>query len=154
MKLQFGIDVFLQICCLYAEHLFLRKPLEDCFCRFKKRLLNLIRSLPNKVANPHNPQGIKLFARLRFGLSHLHDHEFKHNFLDTINPLCSYGYDIKTNSHYFLYCSNFLDESTTPQSKISKIDNDILTCTDYKIVETPLFELNQFNNYRVLDILP
>ena len=59
---------------------------------FKKRLLNFIRLLPNKVANSHNPQG--LLKTLRLGISHLCNQRFKHNFLDTINLLCSCGSDI------------------------------------------------------------
>ena len=35
----------------------------------------------------YNPQGITLITRLRFGLSHLREHKFKHSFQDTINPL-------------------------------------------------------------------
>ena len=62
----------------------------DSISIFKKRVLSFIRPLPNKVSNSHNPQGVKLLTRLRLGLSHLCYHKFNHNFLDTINPLCSY----------------------------------------------------------------
>ena len=36
----FDMSVFLQICCIFSEHLFLMTPLDGCFCR--------IPSLPNK----------------------------------------------------------------------------------------------------------
>ena len=32
MKSYFGMGVLLQICYIFSEHLFLRTPLEDCFC--------------------------------------------------------------------------------------------------------------------------
>ena len=76
----------------------------DSISIFKKRILSFIRSLPNKLSTSHNPQGIKLLTRLRLGLSHLCCHKFKHNFFDTINPLCSCGSDIQTTLHFFLYC--------------------------------------------------
>ena len=31
LKSHFGMDVLLQICCIFSEHLFLRTPLEGCF---------------------------------------------------------------------------------------------------------------------------
>ena len=37
--------------------------------------------------NCHNPKGVKLLTRLRLSLSHLHEHEFKQSFQDSINPL-------------------------------------------------------------------
>ena len=39
----------------------------------------------------HNPKGVKLLTRLRLVLSHLWEHKFKHGFLDSLNPICSYG---------------------------------------------------------------
>ena len=67
----------------------------DSISIFKIRILSFIRPLPNKVSNSDNPQVLKLLTRLRQGLSHLRYHKFKHNFLDTINPLCSCGYDTR-----------------------------------------------------------
>ena len=32
LKLHFGMGVLLQICCIFSEHLFLRTPLDGCFC--------------------------------------------------------------------------------------------------------------------------
>ena len=94
----------------------------DSISIFKKRILSFIRSLPNKVSNSHNPQGLKLLTRLRLGLSHLRYHKFKHNFLDTINALCRCGSDIETTLHFFLYCSNFMECKNTLLSKISEIN--------------------------------
>ena len=84
----------------------------DSISIFKKRILYSIRPLPNKVSNSHNPQGLKLLTRLRLGLSHLRCHKFKHNFLDTINPLCSCGSDIETALHFLLYCPNLCNAET------------------------------------------
>ena len=47
---------------------------------FKKIILNYIYSSGSSVFNCHNFKGIKLLIRLRVGLSHLHEHKFKHSF--------------------------------------------------------------------------
>ena len=47
---------------------------------FKKRLLKFIPPSGNSVFRCHKPKGIKLLTRLRFGLSHLREHKFKHFF--------------------------------------------------------------------------
>ena len=126
----------------------------DSFNIIKKRILRFIRPLPNKVSNSHNPQGLKLFTRLRLGLSNLRYHKFKHNFLDTVNPLCSCGCDIKTTLHFFLYCLNFMECRNTLLSKISEINSDLITHNDLALIETLLFGANSFSQYdnsRIVD---
>ena len=54
---------------------------------FKKKLLKFIRPSGNSVFKCHNPKGIKLLTRLRLGLSHLREHKFRHDFLDSLNPV-------------------------------------------------------------------
>ena len=126
----------------------------DSISIFKKRILSFIRPLPNKVSNSHNPQGLKLLTRLRLGLSHLRYHKFKHNFLDTINPLCSCGSDIETTLHFFLYCPNFLECKNTLLSRISEINSELITRNDLALIETLLFgdnSVSQYDNSRILD---
>ena len=113
-----------------------------------------MRPLLNKVSNSHNPQGLKLLTRLRLGLSHLRYHKFKHNFLDTINPLCSCGSDIETTLHFLLYCPNFMECRHTLLSKISEVNSELVTCNDLALIEALLFGNNsftQYNNSRILD---
>ena len=47
---------------------------------FKKKLLNFIRPCANSIFDIHNPLGIKLLTRLGLGLSHFHQHKFRHCF--------------------------------------------------------------------------
>ena len=71
---------------------------------FKKSLLTFIRPSTNKVFNFHNCKGIKYLTRLRLtrlSVNHLHEQKFKHNFQDTLNPFCSCGLDVETNTHFF-----------------------------------------------------
>ena len=45
MKSHFGMGVLLEICCIFSEHLFLRTPLDGCFCKYGSYIL-----IPNKLA--------------------------------------------------------------------------------------------------------
>ena len=63
---------------------------------YQKMLLNFIR-----------PKGIKLFTRLQVGFSHLSG-KFRHNFADSLNPLCSCYLKTETifeTTIHFLYAS-------------------------------------------------
>ena len=77
--------------------------------RFRKALLNVFRPSENKIFNIHDQVGIKLLTRLRLGLSHLREHKFRHNFEDTLNPLCSCSIEAETTLHFFLRCQFFND---------------------------------------------
>ena len=126
----------------------------DSISIFKNRVLSLIRPLPNKVSNSHNPQGLKLLTRLRLGLIHLRYHKFKRNFLDTINPLYSCGSDIETTLHFLLYRPNFMEYRDTLLSEISEINSELITCNDLALIGTLLFGDNSFSQYdnsRILD---
>ena len=52
----------------------------ESFNIFKESLLKFISLFGSSVFNYHNPRGFKLLTRLRLGLSHLHEHKFKHGF--------------------------------------------------------------------------
>ena len=68
---------------------------------FKKSLLKLARTIPNSLFSVADIYGVKLLTRLRVGLSHFREYKFRHNFQDTINPLCSCSLEIESTSHFF-----------------------------------------------------
>ena len=70
---------------------------------FKKKLLNFIRPSANSIFDIHNPLGIKLLTRLRLGLSHLHEHKFRH----ILNLLCECGKYIESTMHFFSTAQTF-----------------------------------------------
>ena len=37
----------------------------------------------------YDPFGVILINRLHLGFTHLREYKFRHNFADTVNPLCS-----------------------------------------------------------------
>ena len=57
--------------------------------KFKKTLIRIIRTKENFVFGVSDIYGVKLFTRLRLNFSHLN--KFRHNFNDTINPMCNCG---------------------------------------------------------------
>ena len=89
-----------------------------------------MRPSQNYFFDCHNSKGIKLFTRLRLGLSHLRELEFKHSFQDAINPLCNCGQDIECSIHFFLHCPFFIDERRTLLSTIHSTDSKLLGCTN------------------------
>ena len=54
-----------------------------------KKLLSFIRFVGDSMYDIYDPLGVKLINRLRLGFSHLRERKFRHNFADTMNPLCS-----------------------------------------------------------------
>ena len=90
-----------------------------------------------------------MLTTLRLGLSHLPNHIFIHNFLYTINLFCNCLSDKEKISHFFSTAQRFGKTEVPFWAKFLKIDLDILTCTNSKIVKTLLFgdiASNQFDN--------
>ena len=133
------------------------------FNNFKKKLLNFIRPCANSVFDIHNSLGIKLLTELRLGLSHLHEHKFRHCFKDTLNLLCECGKDIESTMHFFLHCSNFLLPRQTLFQKIRNTDDSILSQSERHLTQTLLYgnqnchsSINRLDyhyfNHRILNI--
>ena len=106
---------------------------------FESKVLKFIRPSENSIFLCNNPKEIQLLIRLKLGLSHLRDHKFKHNFLETLNPICNCGEDIETSCHYLLHCSLYTNERLALLNVIQGIDNSILELTDSHIVEVLLY---------------
>ena len=105
----------------------------------EKKLLKFIRPSGNNVSRCHNPRGIKLLTRLRLGLSHLRKHKFEHGFIDSLNPICSYGQNIETSNHFLLQCSNYSNERLTFLNILRNMDSNILSKNDLKVMQTLLY---------------
>ena len=114
------------------EHMQLRKSEY-----LKKKLLKIIRRSGNSVFRCHNPKGVKSLTRERLGLNHLREHIFKHDFLDSLNPICNCGEDIETSTCFFFHCSNYSNERLTFVNIIRKIYKNILDKNDLKVMEIP-----------------
>ena len=95
--------------------------------------------MPNSISNIHNPLGVTYLTRLRIRFSHLKEHQFKHNFQDSIDPTCSCSSVIETTIHFFLDCTNFNTQRQTLFVKLATIDANILIENEDSIVNTLLF---------------
>ena len=105
----------------------------------QEKLLKFIRTSGNSVFRCHNPKGVKLLTRLRLGLSHLWEHNFKHGFLDLLNPVCSCGHNIEMSTHFLLHCSNYSNERLIFLNIIRSTDKNISDKNDFKATEALLF---------------
>ena len=66
-------------------------------------------------------------------------HKLKHNFQDSLNPLCNCGLLAETTSHYLLHCPLFADERKTFLSNIKSINHKFLEQNDSTLTQTLLF---------------
>ena len=87
-------------------------------------------------------------------MSHLHQHKFKHNFQDCLNPICSCGLDIESTSHFLLHCPTFNDERYTLLSTLNNIHRKLLELTKSSLPQTLLLGntlFDQGKNTRILN---
>ena len=68
----------------------------------------MVRPLAKSLFGIHDPKGLSYPTQLKVGLSKLNFHKFKHNFRDTINPMCPASDGIEDTEHLLLLCPSFL----------------------------------------------
>ena len=112
---------------------------------FKKSILSFIRPNSFSVYNVHDPIGLKYLTRLRPNLSHLREHKFRHNFLDTVNPLCSCSLEMESVSHFLLRCPFFTNLRITLLDNLIDIIGDISNLPDSKQVNILLYGDSAYN---------
>ena len=111
----------------------------------KNSILKFIRPSPSTVFNCNNYKGIRFITPLRLEMSHLREHKFKHNFQESLNPICSCGLDIESTSHVLLHCPSFNDERYTLLSTFNKIDCKLLELTKSSLSQTLLYGNTQLD---------
>ena len=62
----------------------------------------IIRPLPKSIFGVHDPKGLSYLTQLRVGLCKMNFHKFRHNFRDTINPMCISNDGIEDTEHFLL----------------------------------------------------
>ena len=77
--------------------------------------------ITSSTYNCFNTKSIKYFTRLHLGLSHLLYHKSKHDFLDSINPICSCCFNIETTCHFLLLCPIFINERSLLLNDVSRL---------------------------------
>ena len=79
-------------------------PSYSVFC---KALLDFIRPTANSAFGINDVSGLRLLTRLCVGFSRLREHKFKHNFQDTLNPLCCCSLEAEDTYHLFYVLPKF-----------------------------------------------
>ena len=118
----------------------------DSYEMFRKKLLPFIRPVGNSMYCIYDPFGVKLINRLRLGFSHLREHKFRHNFADTVNPLCSCTLETENTEHFFLHYQNNLSACTTLMNELSNISNAINSLNSTDLVRVILYGDKHFDN--------
>ena len=99
---------------------------------FKAKLLSIIRPPAKSVFGIYDPIGLSYLSQIRVGLSKLNFHKFKHNFRDTVNPMCPMNDGIENTEHFLLLCPAFeiqrrnLLAGIRPFVQINSLSNNIL----------------------------
>ena len=75
--------------------------------QFRKLILFFIKPAYSLIFSIDHLVLVKLLVRSRLGLNHLREHKFKHDFHDSLNPLCSSSLKPETIIHYHLCMCNF-----------------------------------------------
>ena len=124
---------------------------------FKKSLLGFIRPNSYSIFNINDPKGIKYLTRLRLNFSHLiRQHKFRHNFQDTLNPLCSCSLETESVNHFLLRCHFFVHARKILLDNLVEIIGDISNISESKLVNILLYGNENFNaeiNATILKIL-
>ena len=115
--------------------------------------LAFIRPLGNDTYGIYDPLGIRLLNRLRLVFSHLKEHKFRHNFADTLNPLCSCSLETEDREYYFLRCQNNLSFHTAFMNDLNNINISIVSLNSNDLPRVILYRNESFNketNYKIL----
>ena len=112
--------------------------------QFKKTPFDFTRPKENSIYAIHNISGLKLLTRLRLNFSHLNEHKFRHNFKDTINPMCSCGFEPETTDHYLLRCKLYTDLRLDLLNNIYTIDQSLKNFPKDQLVKGRFINMKQF----------
>ena len=88
---------------------------------FKKKLLSIIRPPAKSAFGIYDSKGLSYLTQLRVGLSKLNFHKFRHNFRDTINPMCPTSDGIDDTEHFLLLCPSFDAQHRDPFAGIVEL---------------------------------
>ena len=121
---------------------------------FRNNLLNEIRPKPSPLYNFHNPSGIKLLTRLRFGLSHMNEHKFNHNFDDCVNSFCMCSLEPESLSHFFLHCHHYNAIQSILFEDLNSVDKNLFKLSDNELTLILLYDSTKhslMNNHILLN---
>ena len=108
---------------------------------FKTRLISLVRPVKGQLYGIHDLHGVRRLTQLRVGLSPLREHRFKHNFVNTNDPMCLSNDGIENTVHFMLLCQEYTVHRAVLLGKVTPI------CASYGV------DCNTFDNEELLRLL-
>ena len=112
---------------------------------FHKKLLTFVRPLENDTYGIYDSFGVRKLNRLCLGFSHLREHKFRHNFVDTLIPLCLCCLETEDTEHYFPRCQNNLSFRTTLINDLNNINTAITSLKLNELLRVILYGDESFN---------
>ena len=67
---------------------------------------------------------------MRLDFSHHSEHEFRHNFADSLNPLCSCSLESESTLHFFLCCQNYTTFCRAFMTDLKNISDTIISLNE------------------------
>ena len=125
-------------------------PSYSVFC---KALLDFIRPTAHGTFETNDISGLELLIRLRVGFSHLREHKLKHNFQDTLSPLCPCSLEAEDTYRFFMRCQSFSNQRNILFDDLNSINSEILKMSENEIVQVLLFGKKSFSkdmNFRII----
>ena len=123
------------------------------YASFRKMLLNFTRPIGKSTYKIDDPLGIKLLTRLRLGFSHLSKHKFRHNFADSLNPLCSCSLETECTLHFFLRCQNHTTLCRALMTDLKNINHAIMSLNESDLLYVMLYGSKNFDNIMNISII-
>ena len=103
-----------------------------------------IKTKENSVFGVSHIHGIKLLTRLRLSFSHLNEPKFRHNFYDTINPMCKCNASPETTMHYLLRCQLYSVQREELFNSIYKSDSTLQNSSENQLLRVHLYDSERF----------
>ena len=104
--------------------------------------------------NCHDRLGVVYLTRLRVGFSHLNEHKFRHNFLDTLDPFCSCrSGDVENTLHFLLHCPNYTDARLVLFNDLKDLSVSVLPYAGNTLCKILLYGISQLSHDENRDII-
>ena len=101
----------------------------------------------------HDPVGVKLLTRLQLQFSHLKEHKFCHNFKDYVSPMCDWGAETETTSHFFLRCQFIANERQKLRDDVYQLHASIKHLNEESSIDVQLYGSDRFSESKNKQIL-
>ena len=72
-------------------------------------------------------------------VNHLREHQFRHDFRDSLNPICNCGSAIESTKHYLLHCSNFKNERQSLLQDVRTVNPNLLSMNEDALTHLLLY---------------